>query len=788
MLKPSANFHPSYASLVLASALSLGTYLSAQTHAQQPSKEFADTLHAELDRGEYFPHYPQESRWLDGGKRYTVLEPAADNAGATDLVAYDTASGSRSILISAKDLIPAGAKDPLGIDDYAWSADGSQILIFTDAQKVWRLNTRGNYWVLRLADKKLSRIGKAAPDKTLMFAKFSPDGRSVAYVSQNNIYAETPADGAVRQLTSDGSYEIINGTTDWVTEEELSLRDAFRWSPDSKSIAYWQFDQSGVQEYSLINDTKAEYPEVFHYKYPHPGGTNASVKVGVVQAAGGKTLWINLPGDPRNHYIPRMEWLPYSNSGPSGKSADTDETGGLILQYLNRLQNDNQVYVADTRMGTVQMIFEDKDPAFVDIVDKFEWLSGKCTTCQLPHPKLDFLWLSERDGWRHAYRVSLFGGQARLITNFEGDVIDEVSVDEEGGWFYFIASPTNPTQRYLYRSPLYGTGTPERITPQDQPGTNTYDISPDGHWALHSWSSSTHPPSFDVIDLHTGKSLRTAIENNALIAKENAINATPVEFTDTTVTGADGKPIQLSTYIVKPPNFDPTKKYPMLVNVYSEPAMVMVTDTWQFTFDKVIAREGYVIVSFDNQGTPAPRGRDWRKCIYGDIGVLSTTQQDQAIVEFAKQHPWIDTARVGMWGHSGGGSATLNELFRHPGRLAAGVAIAPMADQKLYDTIYQERYMGLPADNAKGYHDGSPITFADSLADPLLIIHGSGDDNVHFQGTELLVDKLIAAGKPFDFMDYPNRTHGLYEGQGTLAHRFLLMMRFFEEHVPPGPK
>ena len=769
--------------------LSSGCSLSAQTPGTLPSKQFTDALHAQMDRGEYQARYPEESRWLDGGKRYTILEPPADKSSGTDLVAYDTVTGDRKVLVAAKDLIPPGAKEPLSIDDYAWSTDGSQMLIFTDAQKVWRLNTRGNYWVLSLTDKKLRQIGKAAKAKSLMFAKFSPDGRSVAYVSENNIYAETLADGSVKQLTSDGSYEIINGTTDWVTEEELSLRDAFRWSPDSKSIAYWQFDQSGVREYSLINDTKAEYPEIFHYKYPHPGGTNASVRVGVVPATGGMTQWINLPGDSRNHYIPRMEWIPGSQTS-SDKPQFT-----LILQYLNRLQNDNQVYVAKSFNGDAKLLFEDKDPAFVDIMDAFVWLNPKCSTCAASSEKSDFLWLSERDGWRHAYRASAFGGEPKLITHFAADIVDSsafvtgsTAIDEAGGWLYFIASPDNPTQRYLYRTRLDGTGTPERVTPQDQPGTHSYAISPDGHWALHSWSSTTHPPSFDLVDLRTGKSLRTVVENDALIAKDNAIDPLPVEFTQTTVTGANGKPVQLSTFIVKPPNFDPAKKYPMLVNVYSEPAMVTVLDDWGYTFEKVIAREGYVIVSFDNQGTPAPRGRDWRKCIYGDIGVLSSTQQDQAIIEFAKQHPWMDTKRVGMWGHSGGGSATLNELFRHPGRLAAGVAIAPMADQKLYDTIYQERYMGLPADNAKGYRDGSPITFSDGLADPLLIIHGSGDDNVHFQGTEMLVDKLIAAGKNFEFMDYPNRTHNLSEGKGTLTHRFVLMMRFFEEHVPPGPK
>ncbi len=750
-----------FAACVIACAPPLA---QAQATQPMPSKAFTETFNLEMERGEYNEKYPEESKWMVGGDRYSILEPSADDPKQTDLVAYDVATGKRTILVPAKLFLPAGAKAPLGVDDYAWSGDNKLLLIYTNSQKVWRRNTRGDYWVLRLADGKLSQLGTSAPAESLMFAKFSPDSKSVAWVSQNNIYVEDVDSHAIHALTTDGSYEIINGTSDWVTEEELELRDAFRWSPDSKSIAYWQFDQSGVSEFSLINDTKAPYPVVFRYKYPHPGGTNASVRVGVIPASGGSTVWVNLPGDPRSHYIPRMEWVP---------------DGGLILEYLNRLQNDNQVYVADRATGQAHMVFEDKDAAWVDFVDSFEWIGAHS------HAKTDFLWLSERDGWRHEYRVPVQGGEPRLITNFPGDVIDQVAVDETGGWLYFTASPENPTQSYLYRSRLDGSGAPERVTPVSEPGTHTYLAPAGGKYAMATWSNVTHPPTFTLVELATHRLVRTAIDNQELIAKVATIDPNPVEIFDTTIPSG----VKLSTFLIKPPNFDPHKKYPLLVNVYSEPAATMVHDSWgEYTVLKVIAREGYLIVCFDNEGTPAPKGRAWRKSIYGQIGILASEQQDAAIVAFAKEHPYVDTARIGMWGHSGGGSATLNELFRHPGRLAAGVSIAPMADQTLYDSIYQERYMGLPADNAKGYRDGSPVTFAAGLADPLLLIHGSGDDNVHFQATEMLVDKLVALGKPFDFMDYPNRTHDIAEGPGTLQHRFTLMMRFFEEHIPPGPR
>ena len=758
-------FTPSRARIALTFALASVPFSCALAQSNpafpHPSQQYQDDVRA---TGSARVKSPAESRWLDRGNRYTVLEASASNPKAVDLVAYDTATGSRSILVPASKLIPSGSSSPLAIDDYAWSADGTQLLIFTNAQKVWRQRTRGDYWVLGIADGKLTKLGGEGPAATMMFAKFSPDGKQVGYVRANNIYVQSLGDLSIKQITTDGSADIINGTTDWVSEEEFDLRDAFRWSPDSKSIAYWQFDQLGVEEYSLINDTDSEYPKVFKYKYPHPGGTNAAVRVGVISVSGGATTWIKLDGDPRNNYIPRMDWVGDSNQ--------------IVLQYLNRLQNDNKVMLADAATGEARMLFEDTDKAWVDTMDSFEWLSGK------DGRNHDLLWLSERDGWRHAYLVSRATGQPRLITNFAGDVIEPVLLDSNNGWLYFIASPDDFIRRYLYRSRLDGTGAPERMTPADESGTHAYNVSPNGRWAIHSFSSASHPPQFELVDVESHKLVRTLTTNNELVAKENAIDPEPVEFTETAVDGG----VKLSTFVVKPPDFDPSKKYPMLVMVYGEPAAATVVDRWGFRQFKMMAREGYVIVSFDNAGTPEPRGREWRKSIYGAIGILSSQQQSEAIKSFADAHHYIDASRVGMWGGSGGGSQTLNVMFRYPGLLVAAVALAPVPDEALYDSIYQERYMGLPQQNAKGYHDGSPITFASGLAGHLLVIHGSGDDNVHFQGTERLVNKLIALGKPFDFMDYPNRTHALSEGEGTVFHRQVLLMRYFEDYIPAGPR
>jgi len=766
---------------------SLFLLFAVQAAFAQPSPQFTATLDRMFNKHEFEPARFGPARWLHDGAEYTTVEPSAEGPkgsqdsargsqdsahgsqdsvrGSQDIVQYETATGKRTVLVSATKLVPYPGAKPLSIDDYAWSADNRLLLIFTNTKKVWRLNTRGDYWVLDLASGKLTKLGGDAPESSLMFAKFSPDSHSVAFVRANNIYVQDLATDAVRPLTTDGSTTLINGTSDWVSEEELEIRDGLRWSPDSQSIAFWQFDTTGVGEYTLINDTVQEYPQTTLYLYPQPGTTNSAVRAGVVSANGGSVRWINLPGDPRQHYIARLDWIPDSNE--------------LILEYLNRLQNTNTVYIADPHTGDVRTFFEDKDKAWVDVVGSFDWVQNNKS----------LVWLSERDSWRHAYVFSRETGQAKLITNFAADVIHEVSVDDKNGWFYFMASPNNATQTYLYRSRLDGSGSPERVTPAAQPGSHGYLITPEAQLAFHFHSTFDHPPVIDLVHLPDHKLVRVLQTNDELAGKVKDLIPSPTEFFKVPISGGVTGTVTLDGYMIRPPNFDPRKKYPILVYVYGEPADATVRDRWEGEdrlFHALIAREGYIVVSFDNQGTPAPKGREWRKVVYGSVGVLSAAQQADAIRELAKERSYIDTSRMAIWGWSGGGSNTLNLMFRSPGLFKAGIAVAPVADESHYDTIYQERYMGLPQDNAKGYHDGSPINFAGNLTGHLLVIHGSGDDNVHFQGTELLVNKLVELGKPFDFMDYPNRTHSISEGPGTSFHVYSLIARYLEEHVPPG--
>jgi dipeptidyl-peptidase-4 len=746
--------------------LAIVLYCSTLAAAANSSTQLSQHLDAVFNQHLYTEKQVQLA-WLNGGDSYTVLEPATGGKGV-DIVAYDTASGKRSVLVAASALVPPGkpASEPLTIEEYSWSTDKKKLLIFTNTRKVWRNNTRGDYWVLDLgggAKGKLTKVVGDAPESTLMFAKFSPDAERVGYVRGNNIYVEEIATGKIAQLTNDGSADVINGTSDWVSEEELALRDCFRWSPDGKSIAYWQFDQSGVGEFTLINDTEAEYPVTFKYKYPQPGTTNSSVRVGVVSTQGGPTQWVKLEGDPRQHYIPRMEW-----------AGSSDE---LMIEYLNRLQNTKQMMLADAKTGQARLFFEDTDKAWVD-VSPIEAIGPK-------DKPGDLLLLSERDGWRHAYRADRATGQPRLITDFQGDVISEVAVDSAGGWFYFTASPNDATRRYLYRSRLDGQSAPERVTPADEPGRHSYDMAPDGKWALHHYSTFDRPNKVDIISLPDHRVVRTLVDSNDLAQKVEPLLGSKGEFFQVPVSNG----VTLDGWMIKPPDFDPAKKYPVLVQVYGEPAAAIVQDAWdgqRRLFHGLVAGQGYLVISFDNQGTPAPKGREWRKSVYGAVGVLSSKQQVEAIQELAKRRNYIDTSRMAIWGWSGGGSNTLNVMFRYPGVYSTGIAVAPVADESHYDTIYQERYMGLPVENKQGYHDGSPINFAPGLTGHLLVVHGSGDDNVHYQGTELLINRLVELGIAFDFMDYPNRTHSISEGKGTSDHIFSLIARYLEEHVPPG--
>jgi len=743
--------------------LTLASAFAAPRLAAQLPAPMSDMLRRLFASREFAPERFGPARWIDGGAAYTTVEPSADLRGGSDIVRYETATGARTVYVTARQLVPAGGAAPLDIDDYTWSADGAQLLVFTNSRRVWRQNTRGDYWVLDRRSGALRRLGgRDAPPSSLMYAKFAPAGDRVGYVRQGDLYVERLADGRVTRLTDDADSLHVSGMTDWVYEEEFDLRDGFRWSPDGTRIAYWHFDMTGVRTFLLINNTDSLYPFVIPIQYPKAGTANSAVTVGVVSADGGATTWLQVPDDPRENYLPRMEW-----AGPRE----------IALQRMNRRQNLDRVMLADAATGAVRTVLAERDSAWLDVVDDLRWLGGG----------KEFTWVSERDGWRHVYRVGRDGKAARLVTPGAFDVTDLAAVDEPGGWLYFIASPDNATQRYLYRTRLDGRATPERLSPADRPGTHGYEISPDARWAFHTYSTFDTPSMTDLVRLPSHASVRTLAANEALRAAVTPLTGRKTEFFKVAL--ADGA--TLDGWMIRPRVFDSTKTYPLLMYVYGEPAGQTVLDQWfgsPGVWFRTLADQGYVVASVDNRGTPAPKGRAWRKVVYGAIAVLSSGEQADAVRALTRSRRYLDSTRVAIWGWSGGGSSTLQALFRYPEVYQVGMSVAPVPDERLYDTIYQERYMGLPQENAAGYQESSAITHAEGLRGRLLVVHGSGDDNVHYQGTQRLLNRLIALGKPVDFMEYPNRSHCICEEQGTRLHLYSLLTRYLLEHLPAGPR
>lgn len=703
---------------------------------------------------------PRSVNWSHDGNAYTRI----DNGS---IISHDIVTRKETVLVTAAQLTPSGSDEPLQFNVYSFSPDNSKLLIFTNTAKVWRYNTRGDYWVYDLNAGILKQLGKSLPAQSLMFAKISPDGLQAAYVSGHNIYTEELTSGKITQLTSTGTRKFINGTFDWVYEEEFGCRDGFRWSPDSKKIAFWQVDARDTRDYYMLNTTDSVYSIIIPVEYPKVGQPPSAVKIGVVTITSGDTKWMDVPGDPKQHYIPRMEWA--------------DNSSQVVLQQLNRKQNESKLFYCDINTGEAKNFYTESDKAFIDI--KSRWNDDDPTGWDWLNNGKQFLWVSEKDGWRHIYLIDR-NGKETLITKGDYDIDNIKCIDEKNGYVYFMASPDNATQLYLFRVKLDGKGKLEKLSPSDQNGTHDYNISPYARFAVHSFSNYKTFPAREWISLPA----HTPLNPEKSIAKTMRVNNNSnVEFFK--VTTEDN--ITLDAWMVKPANFDSTKKYPVVFYVYGEPASSTVTDQYgaqnNFLFNGDMSIEGYFQISVDNRGTPSLRGAQWRKSIYRKLGRLNIRDQAMAAKKILEK-PWFDTSRVAVWGWSGGGSSTMNLMFQYPEIYKTGVAIAAVTNLLYYDNIYEERYMGLPQENLEDYVLGSPINYAKNLKGNLLFIHGTGDDNVQYDNAEKMLNELVKYNKQFKFMAYPNRTHSLSEGEGTRKHLVTLYSDFIRKYCPPGAR
>jgi dipeptidyl-peptidase-4 len=581
----------------------------------------------------------------------------------------------------------------------------------------------------------------------------SPDGQRKIEIRGRHLFVRDLESGRRTRLTEDAG------------DRDVTYRRP-TWSPNGKSIVFVETDESEVKLRPVLVPVDPSYPKVENHRFARVGGKIPSLRVGVVDSKGEETVWLPIDSPAEGFYLGQVEW-----------AGNSDE---VLVEKLSRYRDRREFLILNVHDQSVQRIYQESDPAWsVGSQGKnagLIWIRGGDA----------FIVISEKDGWRHAFLHTRDGEELSLLTPGDYDIIDREVVDEEGGWFYFYASPNNGTQKYLYRVPLDGSGTLKRITPEDQPGTHHYDFSPNARWAFHSWSTFDRPPMVELVELPDHRVVRVLEDNQELREKLEQLISSPTEFFTLDVDG-----VAMDAWMIKPKDFDKSKKYPVLVYVYGEPYAQTVLDQWgthHADFHRMIADLGFLVVSIDNRGTPAPKGAAWRRSIFGSLGPLSTNDQAAALKELGRTRPYVDLDRVAIWGWSGGGSNTLNAMFRKPELYRVGIAVVPKPQPHLYNAWFQEIYMRTREDNPDGYERSAPINFAEGLEGKLLIITGSGETNTHIQIVEGLVDRLIELGKPFDYMVYPNRDHGLRKGEGTSVHLRMLMTRYLVEHLKPGPR
>ncbi len=777
--------------------------LVAGSSGAQPVERPPLTLEALFASPTYAPKFFEGGRWADEGPVLLYVQSDAE-AGTTSLVEMNLETDARRTLIEGSGLArpdaaeasvteDAGDEDTednglIQFEDYAYSADGSRLLLYTDSERVWRLNTKGFYYVYDLESGRLSPVAPRG-DGFQMFAKFDPAGRRVAFVRDRDLWVSDLA-GNIRRLTDTGSEGgIINGTFDWVYEEEFGLRDGFRWSPDGSQIAFFQLDETATRDFQVTN-YRTLYPEYQRFRYPKVGEMNSEVRVGLVDPASGAIryfdtdTWYEGPEEGRSapaetyddetEYIAAMGWTP-----------EIDGQSMVWMIRMNRDQNRADLLYGDPRTMAVRTILTETSDAYVEVETGFTDVATGTVTFLKDGEH--FVLRSDRDGNSHLYLYTLDGRPVGQITQGNWDVSTFHGVDEETGWVYFTSTAASPRERHLYRTRLPGTrgyraGTaPERITRET--GWHGNEISSDFRYVLDTYSTQMAPPVTQL--LRSDGTPVTVLEDNAeLRAKVESLGLPVPEFMD--IPGADGTP--LHAYMIRPSDFDPGRRYPVLFHIYGGPGSQEVVDRWgggERLWHHMLAEDlDVLVVGVDNRGTGG-RGHAFKTITQGRLGVIEAEDQIAAAQWLARQ-PYVDGDRIGLWGWSYGGYLTLLGMTygEGPSTFHAGMSVAPVSNWRYYDTIYTERFLGTPQDNPDGYDAGSPITYADRLTDDqrLLLVHGDADDNVHVQNTIVMAEALQNAGRQFELMIYPGRNHGIYGGN-TRLHLFRMLTDFVEENL-----
>jgi dipeptidyl-peptidase 4 len=693
-------------------------------------------------RGEFFPGIQS----MKDGQHYIRQDKGY-------FIVYDYETGVRAdTMVSATDLIPAGDTLPITINAFALSMDETKILIASQTESIYRHSTQSYYYIYDLRSRSLTPLSDGGKQR---LAEFSPGGERVAFVRGNNLFIKDLETSHENQITTDGIVnEVINGATDWVYEEEFGFTKAYYWSPDGKKLAFYRFDETHVMEFTMMF-WGGLYPEPYRFKYPKAGEANSEVKIMVYEIPTGRTVIMDV-GEETDIYIPRIKW--------------TQDPEVLSIQRLNRLQNELEILLANTGTGATEVLYTEKNRYYIDITDDLTFLkNGE-----------QFLITSEQDGYNHIYLFDMLGNLETQVTKGEWDVSGFIGLDEEKGIVYYTSAESSPLNREVYSVKLDGK---DKTKLSGKNGNNRAVFSEKFAYYLNTFTDANTPPVI-TLHRHTGEKVRNLVDNQKLRQTITDYNFVEKEFFEFTT--SEG--VQLHGWMMKPDDFDPTRKYPVLMYVYGGPGSQTVQNSWGggSVWYQYLISKGLIVVSVDNRGTGS-RGEEFKKMTYLQLGKYETLDQMEA-AKYLGNLGYVDPHRIGIWGWSYGGYMAALCLTKAPDLFSVGIAVAPVTNWRYYDNIYTERFMRTPQENPSGYDDNSPINHADKLKGRILLIHGTADDNVHVQNTMDFVSALVASNKQFDLQLYPNSNHGIYSGTNTTFHLYTRMTNFIIENLLDSEK
>ncbi|HLV39680.1 S9 family peptidase [Xanthomarina sp.] len=679
---------------------------------------------------------------MKNGQQYSVLDfDRSSGVTAIDVYDYKTLKKVKT-LVNSSDL-----EGITYFTNYTFSEDESLILLATDVTQIFRRSSLGKYYIFDVKSKKLTLVA----EEKIQEPTFSPDGSKMAYGYNNNLFVKDLSSGKTTQITFDGEKnKIINGITDWVYEEEFGFVRAFQWNAASNKIAFIRFDETLVPEFSMDIYGNELYPTQDVFKYPKAGDPNALVSLHLYNVETDKLSEVKVNKNYNDFYIPRIKW--------------TNNPDVLSAHFLNRHQNELDLWLIDANNHTAKLALEERDKAYVDVTDDLTFLKDN-----------SFIWTSEKDGYNHIYHYSQDGKLLNQVTKGNWEVTSYYGYDEKQNKIFYQSTENGSINRAVYSIKLNGRDK-EQLT--KGVGSNRASFSADFSYFINAFSNASTPPTYTLNDAKSGNVIKNIKDNNKLLQKLAAYNMSKKEFSTIHINGND-----LNMWVIKPVDFDETKEYPLFMYQYSGPGSQNVSNSWGGANDywyQLLAQEGYIVACVDGRGT-GYKGADFKKVTQKELGKYEVEDQIDA-AKYLGKLPYIDASRIGIWGWSYGGFMSSNALFKGNDVFKMAIAVAPVTSWRFYDSVYTERYMTTPQENPSGYDDNSPINHVDKLKGNFLLIHGTADDNVHVQNTMRMVEALVQANKQFEWMVYPDKNHGIYGGN-TRLHLYTKMTNYIKENL-----